>query len=49
MMMRGDMQKVVDQINPILEAYAARLKALEEAVDALAVQKVEKNVKKSPK
>jgi hypothetical protein len=32
MMMRGDLNKLVEQINPILEGYDKRLKALEEAI-----------------
>ncbi len=32
MMMRGDMQKLIDQINPILEGYNKRIEVLEEAL-----------------
>ncbi len=34
MMMRGDMQKLIDQINPILEGYNKRIEVLEEALKA---------------
>jgi len=46
MMMRGDLNKLVEQINPILEGYDKRLKALEEALKS---QKTPQSTKKSTK
>lgn len=39
MLMRGDIQRIVDQINPILEGYGKRLEALEKAMEEVTKEK----------
>ncbi len=39
MMMKGDMQKVIDHINPVFETAFKRIEALEEEIKALKAKK----------
>lgn len=35
MLMRGDMQKIIDQVNPVFETAFARIEALEKQLEEL--------------
>lgn len=35
MLMRGDMEKIIDQVNPVFDTAFARIEALEKKIEAL--------------
>ena len=49
MLMRGDMQKIVDHVNPVFKTAFDRIEALEKRVEELENAKAAPKAKASPK